>query len=261
MTGVLGCAPVVDPIQDSAGISRVRDQLIVLPIRNPDGTYGSCFPTSRRNLITAAHIVDAQATVDVAGHTTEPLSRKSYCMDPDRPRSEDWAILGVAENLWHCNDIEPEVALSAGDTVYFGGYTNGARAAAPGVFSGAVFPRRSGDAGPLYRAHVPWRDHSGISGGPVAVIGADGRVKVIGVAVGGASYWSPLARKQLCAFIVPTKQQWGRACFDMFDSGHAPEKIVHRKSFDGTFPPLGANPMDGDLFLPEYLRSQATGRR
>ncbi|HPF37341.1 MAG TPA: trypsin-like peptidase domain-containing protein [Phycisphaerae bacterium] len=261
LPGILGCALVVEPDQDSAGISRVRDQLIVLPIRNPDGTYGSCFPTSRRNLVTAAHVVDTRDTVEVLGRTTEPLARRQFCVDPRRPRGEDWVVLGLAENVWHCNDVDPEVTLSPGDTVYFGGYSNGAGAAAPEVFSAVVFRRRSDDADQLFRAHAPWREYPGLSGGPVAVLGGDGRVKIVGVAVAGATYWDPLSRKRLCSFIVPSKRQWERACFDRFDSGRAPDQIVFRKDFVGTFPRTEAGAMDVGLFLPVYLRDQASKRR
>jgi len=251
-----GCGPYVDPVQDAARIDQVARQLIVMPVITSDGAFGSGFPSSRRNIVTAAHLVDQHATVGVLGHELEPLARKRFSQNLRRPRSEDWVILGLAEDLWHCNDVDPAHRFEAGDIVYFGGYGDGANAAAPTIFSGVVFPRQAGDAANLVHAHVPRRQYAGISGGPVAVLAADGRVRVVGIVVSGRTHWTPYERKQLCTFIVPSKRQWSRACFDMFGSDDPTAPVAPRTGFDGTYPPADPASAEDGLILPEYLRSR-----
>ncbi len=159
-----------------------------------DDGASSCFPINSQIAVTAAHCISAScALVAVRG---EPATTSVYSKDyiNKLAHDRDFVFVHPTRTEFHPNLIDTSVVLRRGDAVYFGGYPaisgkegfDGVRHAqrSPEFFVGHVIGPVVGDSSPnLIWIEVPWRDYHGCSGGPAAVVDANGNIRVWGVVV------------------------------------------------------------------------------
>ncbi|MCB9853518.1 MAG: hypothetical protein H6819_10515 [Phycisphaerales bacterium] len=252
------------PEQDAAAIREVRRQLIVLPVRT--GIWGSGFPTHPRNVVCAAHVLNDADFATVAGRRMYPFLRTAQAADPHRARADDWAVLACMTDCWHYNDLDPDHDFQIGEAVFIGGFTTGAtggdaeaalQARSPKIIMGRIIAPRAGDGPRVKRAVVPPTDTAGMSGGPVAVLGADGRVCVVGIYSARGVDWDGLNRRQVAIFLTPDPAQWQPARFARRVRLSEPQTTESgpRPDYLGTIPPpAGREAPRNDLHLPDNLR-------
>lgn len=255
------------PEQDAAAICEVRRQLIVLPVRA--GIRGSGFPTHPRNVVCAAHVLNDADFATVAGRRMYPFLRIAQAFDARRARGDDWAVMTCMTDRWHYNDLDPDHDFQIGDAVFIGGFTAGAtgrdseaalESQPPTIVMGRVIPARAGDGPRVKRAIVPPMDTAGMSGGPVAILGDDGRVCVVGVYSARGADFDGLGRRQVAIFVTPDPGDWQPARFARRVRWGDPAATAPgpRPDYRGTFPPIaGDEASRNDLQLPAYFQQSA----
>ncbi len=221
LLGPIGCTTLKDTAPlDNIEIRHariVRERIVVLPVVRFSRSSG--FPVSPTAVIGAAHILDLDANLlngayglvsaggypMMAGKTTNGLPRGEHAID-------DWMMMYCATERFQYNRFDADVSLKRNDLVFVGGYvaarmpksTTLPISMPPSVTTGRVMDRVSPpcDQRQLLHIAVPFADYGGGSGGPVAIVAADGELRVFGLMIQSGWVWDDVDKRYRWAMVV-----------------------------------------------------------